>query len=173
MRFAYADPPYLGNGKKRYKEHPEAHIWDEKETHFNFINRLVSEYPDGWVLSCNPSDLRWLLPACPDDCRVGAWVKTFHQIRRTSTQYAWEPVIFRGGRPDPTRKPMVRDWISCVTTRKKGTIGAKPDLFNEWVLALMGYDPSQDTLDDIFPGSNGMMSVLQRAAQIDSVVRQT
>jgi hypothetical protein len=160
MRFAYADPPYFGNGKRRYSEHPEAQIWDTKDAHFQLIERLTNEYSDGWVLSCNPSDLRWLLPACPDDCRVGAWVKTFHQIRRTTTQYAWEPVIFRGGRQDPQRKPMVRDWLSCATTRKKGTVGAKPDQFNEWVLLLLGFDASQDVLDDLFPGSGGMTQVL-------------
>ena len=162
MKFAYADPPYFGNGKKRYKEHPEAHVWDTKEAHFDLIRRLGDEYPDGWVLSCNPSDLGWLLPVCPEDVRVGAWTKTFHQIRKTTVQYAWEPIIFRGGRPNPTRKPMVRDWISCVTTRKKGTVGAKPAMFNEWVLAILGFDPEQDTLDDLFPGSNGMMEVLNR-----------
>ena len=160
MRFAYADPPYFGNGKRRYSEHPEAVIWDNQDAHIQLVHRLVSDYPDGWVLSCNPADLRWLLPACPEDCRVGAWVKTFHQIRRTTTQYAWEPVIFRGGRTDPLRKPMVRDWLSCATTRKKGTIGAKPEQFNEWVLLLLGFDASQDVLDDLFPGSGGMSQVL-------------
>ena len=160
MRFAYADPPYLGNGKRRYSEHPEAVIWDSRDAHIDLVNRLTNDYPDGWVLSCNPSDLRWLLPACPEDCRLGAWVKTFHQIRRTTTQYAWEPVIFRGGRIDASRKPMVRDWLSCVATRKKGTIGAKPKQFNEWVLLLLGFDASQDVLDDLFPGSGGMTKVL-------------
>jgi hypothetical protein len=55
---------------------------------------------------------------------------------------------------------MVRDWLSCATTRKKGTIGAKPEQFNEWVLLLLGFDASQDVLDDLFPGSGGMSQVL-------------
>ena len=162
MKFAYADPPYYGNGKRRYSEHPQAAVWDTKEAHFDLVNRLCEEYRDGWALSCNPSDLRWLLPACPDDVRVGVWVKTFHQIRRTTTQYAWEPVIWRGGRTDATRKPMVRDWLSCVTTRQKGTVGAKPSKFNEWVLSLLAFDPAQDELHDLFPGSGGMMEVVTR-----------
>lgn len=162
MKFAYADPPYFGNGKRRYSEHPEAAIWDSQQAHFNLVARLCNEYRDGWALSCNPADLRWLLPACPDDVRVAAWVKTFHQIRRTTTQYAWEPVIWRGGRPNPTRKPMVRDWLSCVATRKKGTVGAKPAQFNQWILALLGYDSTQDQLDDLFPGSGGMIEILTR-----------
>ena len=162
MKFAYADPPYFGNGKRRYSEHPEAAIWDTYEAHYELVERLVAEYPDGWALSCNPSDLSWLLPRCPEGTRTAAWVKTFHQIRPTTVQYAWEPVIFYGGRKNPKRKPMIRDWHSCAVTRKKGTVGAKPDSFNQWVLDLLAFDPTQDTLDDLFPGSNGMLSTLNR-----------
>ena len=162
MKFAYADPPYYGNGKKRYGEHPDAAIWDTKDAHFNLIKRLCDDYPDGWVLSCNPADLRWLLPSCPDDVRIAAWVKTFHQIRQTTTQYAWESVIWRGGRADPKRKPMVRDWLACVATRKKGTIGAKPAKFNEWILQLLAFNPAQDELDDLYPGSGGMLQTVTR-----------
>lgn len=166
MYFAYADPPYFGNGKRRYKEHPEAHIWDGKQAHFDLVARLTKEYPDGWALSCNPSDLAWLLPACPPDVRVAAWIKTFHQIRPTTVQYAWEPVIFRGGRLNPKRKPMVRDWHSSTATKRKGTIGAKPDSFNAWVLDLLAYDPTIDVVDDLFPGSNGMLQTLNRLAAV-------
>jgi hypothetical protein len=162
MKFAYADPPYYGNGKRRYSEHPEAAIWDGKDAHFDLVRRLVAEYPDGWALSCNPSDLGWLLPACPEGARVAAWVKTFHQIRPTTVQYAWEPVIFVGGRKNPKRKPMVRDWHSCTATKKKGTIGAKPQSFNAWVLDLLAYDPAEDTVHDLFPGSNGMLETVSR-----------
>ena len=162
MRFAYADPPYLGNGRRRYPEHPEAAVWDSKDAHLALVARLSSEYPDGWALSCNPSDLGWLLQACPEGTRVAAWTKTFHQIRPTTTQYAWEPVLFHGGRKDPKRKPMVRDWHSCTATRGKGTIGAKPASFNAWILDLLAYDPSLDVLDDLFPGTNGMLEAIAR-----------
>lgn len=162
MNFAYADPPYFGNGKRRYKEHPDAAIWDTKEAHYELVNRLISEYPDGWALSCNPSDLPWLLPCCPEGTRIATWVKTFHQIRPTTVQYAWEPVLFFGGRKNPKRKPMVRDWHSCTATKRKGTIGAKPDSFNAWILNLLAYEPTLDTIDDLFPGSNGMLQTVNR-----------
>jgi hypothetical protein len=98
MRFAYADPPYFAQGKKLYgKHHPEAGVWDSKEEHLRLIDRLVSEYPDGWALSANPANLRWLLPHAPEGVRVCAWVKTFHQIRPTTVQFAWEPVLLGGG----------------------------------------------------------------------------
>jgi hypothetical protein len=159
MKFAYADPPYFGQGKKRYGEHPKAAIWDTKEAHWQLIESLNENY-DGWALSCNPTDLHWLLPHCPSDTRIACWVKTFHQIRPTTVQFAWEPVLFRGSRKNNKRKPMVRDWFSHVTTRKKGTIGAKPDAFNRWVLDLLNYQIG-DELDDLFPGSGGMTATIQ------------
>lgn len=162
MKFAYADPPYFGMGKKMYSTwHPEAHLWDEQSTHLQLIVRLESEFPDGWALSCNPSDLRWLLPACPADCRVAAWCKTFHQIRPTSTQFAWEPVIWRTTKKEPKRSPMVRDWLSCPRTNRKGVPGAKPLQFNLWVLELLCFSRDEDELIDLFPGSGGMADALK------------
>jgi hypothetical protein len=145
-------------GKRMYAPfHPEAPIWDDKESHISLVQRLIDEYPDGWALSCNPADLQWLLPHCPSTVRVAAWAKTFHQIRpKTSVQYAWEPVIWNGGRLIANRNPMVRDWLSCARNMRKGLPGAKPHKFNQWVLELLGYDPTLDQIDDLFPGTHGM-----------------
>ena len=160
MRFAYADPPYHRMGKKLYGPHHEqANIWDDKQTHLDLVQLLTDEYPDGWALSCNPKDLNWLLPYVPEDCRTAVWTKTWHQIRPTSTQYAWEPVIFRTTKKDPKR-PMVRDWISGAATRQKGLPGAKPHYFNLWILDLLIYNHDEDTLDDLFPGTGGMQLAL-------------
>lgn len=156
MRFAYADPPYYKCGKLYLHLHDEALIWDSKESHLDLIRRLCDEYSDGWALSCNPRDLQWLLPACPTDVRVCAWVKNYHQIRpNVSVQYAWEPVIIRGGRQIKGRNPMVRDWMSTPAMKQTGTPGSKPHSFNRWVLTMLGYQEG-DSLDDLFPGSGGM-----------------
>ena len=160
MKFAYADPPYHKMGKKLYSPlHDEASKWDDKQSHIDLVIQLCDEYPDGWALSCNPRDLNWLLPHMPDDARIGVWTKTYHQIRPTSTQFAWEPVIWRTVKKDPKR-PMIRDWISGAVTRQKGTPGAKPHYFNRWILDLLVFDHQTDTLDDLFPGSNGMQLAL-------------
>jgi hypothetical protein len=162
MRFAFADPPYYRQGKRLYGDHPEAHIWDTKEAHLELINTLHADYPDGWALACNPADLAFLLPHA-GAVRVCAWTKTFHQIRvNCSVQYAWEPVLLHGGRAVLRRNPMVRDWLACVTARKKGLVGAKPDAYNDWILKLLGYDPHEDTLDDLFPGTGGMAAAIER-----------
>jgi hypothetical protein len=160
MKFAYADPPYFKQGKRLYGDHSEAHIWDTQKAHAALVCHLEDEYPDGWALSCNPADLSWLLPLVPQ-ARVMAWAKTFHQIRPlVSVQYAWEPVLIRNGRQIPRRDPMVRDWLACARSMRKGTIGAKPAAFHVWMLDCLGYDPAQDTINDLFPGSNGLAEVL-------------
>jgi len=156
MRFAYADPPYYAQGKRLYgKHHEEAAAWDSKEEHLRLIDRLLSEYPDGWALSANPANLRWLLPHAPEGVRVCSWVKTFHQIRPTTVQFAWEPVLLFGGRKENKRSPMVRDWFVGVPTRMKGLPGAKSDSFNDWILDLLNFKEG-DSLDDLFPGTGGM-----------------
>lgn len=161
MKFAYADPPYYRQGKRLYGDHPEAAIWDSKQSHIDLITKLHDEYSDGWALSCNPADLHWLLPYAPE-ARVCAWAKTFHQIRPLcSIQYAWEPVIVNGGRKIKKRKPMVRDWLACARSMKKGLVGAKPDAFNDWILDLLGYQP-KDQLDDLFPGTGGLAKAIER-----------
>jgi hypothetical protein len=161
MRFAYADPPYYKQGKRLYGDHPEGHIWDEQQTHVDLVRKLTADYPDGWALSCNPSDLAWLLPHCPN-VRVCVWAKTFHQIRPLcSVQYAWEPVLVHGGRQIKNRKPMVRDWLACARSMRKGLVGAKPAEFNVWILDLLGYIPEHDTIDDLFPGTHGLKKVLE------------
>lgn len=163
MDFGYADPPYYKQGKRLYGSlHPQAHIWDDKAAHIELVQQLQTQFPDGWALSCNPADLHWLLPTCPSDTRVCAWAKTFHQIRPlVSVQYAWEPVLVHGGRTKRHRKPMVRDWLACARSMRKGLVGAKPDTFNVWVLDLLGFDPATDTITELFPGTNGMQRIVE------------
>lgn len=161
MKFAYADPPYFKQGKKRYGEyHDEAQVWDSQESHLGLIEKLYTEYNDGFVYSCNPANLSWILTKYPD-LRVCAWVKTFHQIRPTTVQFAWEPVLLHGGRKDNKRKPMVRDWFQGNATRKKGLPGAKSLQFNTWILQLLNYQIG-DTLDDLFPGTGGMADAVKQ-----------
>ena len=140
MKFAYADPPYLGMGKKYSVLHPEAEIWDDPKSHTDLVKRLSDEYPDGWAVSLSVPSLKLYLSACPSDVRIGTWTKTFHQIRvNVPIQYAWEPVIWRGGRKETPVKPMVRDWHSGRIAMKKNFYGAKPQDFNLWVLNLLQY----------------------------------
>jgi len=164
MRFAYADPPYLGQGKRWYGgHHPEAAVWDDPQTHVELVGRLVDEYPDGWAISLSVPSLGLYLSHCPIDVRVAAWCKTWHQWLPTTTQYAWEPVIWRGGRKLPKRRPWVRDWMASSggnPAHGPQLTGAKPLQFNRWVLDLLGFTDGEDTVVDLFPGSGGMARAL-------------
>jgi hypothetical protein len=167
MRFAYADPPYLGCCRLYDHHHPDGLCWDDEDTHQRLIARLVRDYPDGWALSCHTPSLRTLLPLCPPDVRIGAWVKPFHAYKKgVRPAYAWEPLIYRGGRnanpPAPPKGGKAitpKDFVSANILLKKGLTGCKPPAFNEWVLALLNYQDG-DELHDLYPGLGGMGVVL-------------
>jgi hypothetical protein len=144
MRFAYADPPYIGQAKKHYK-------CDEID-HEALIKSL-SIY-DGWALSCSSPSLRQLLPMCPPEVRVMPWVKPFCAFKvNVNPAYAWEPVLVKVGPRKRTRQePTVRDWFSHVIMLKKGLSGAKPPKMCHWLFEVMGMTP-EDELDDLFPGT--------------------
>ncbi len=95
MEFAYADPPYIGQAFKHYRDHPD---FAGEVDHVALIDQLCSGRFDGWALSCSSPSLRYLLPLCPETVRVGAWVKPFHALKRNvRPSYGWEPVVFWGG----------------------------------------------------------------------------
>jgi hypothetical protein len=147
MRFAYADPPYLGQAK-RYSDRAEVN-------HRVLIGTLVREYPDGWALSCSSSSLRDLLPMCPPDVRVLAWTKAWAVIRKhTHPTYAWEPVLFRGGRKRQGEPVYVYDWVRSPFVAR-GFTGAKPEAFCRWLFRCFNAQPG-DQLDDVFPGTGAV-----------------
>jgi hypothetical protein len=159
MRFAYADPPYLGCGG-RY-DHPDSKSWNLLRTHIDLIARLTDEYEDGWALSASSPSLKEILPFCPKECRIAAWVKPFAVFKpNVNPAYAWEPVIFYGGRRGDRSRATVRDWLSKEITLQKGLCGAKPAAFCEWILDLLGFDHTLDTLDDLYPGTGIMGQVI-------------
>ena len=148
MRIAYADPPYVGQARRHYKC-PEVN-------HEFLIRDLCEQYPDGWALSASSPSLRQILPLCPEDVRVAAWVKPFASFKPgVNPAYAWEPVIFRGGRVRERTEPTVRDFVSCNITLKRGTSGAKPEEFCWWLFDLMGLQPG-DEFVDLFVGSGAV-----------------
>lgn len=157
MRFAYADPPYFGMAAKFYgSHHPDAAAFDRIETHRDLIDRMSADYPDGWALSLASTNLADILPLCPADVRVMAWVKPFASFKPgVGVAYAWEPVIVRGGRRRSRAQGTVRDWCAVNITLQRGLTGAKPRDFIWWLLDVLNVRPS-DTVDDLFPGTGGV-----------------
>lgn len=152
MRFAYCDPPYLGQAKRHYAA-------DERCCEVNhrvLIGTLELDYPDGWALSCSSPSLATILPLCPPRARVMAWVKPFCSFKPgVGVAYAWEPVIVCGGRPRTRAQDTVRDWVSANITLQRGLSGAKPHAFCYWLFEVLNMEAA-DELDDIFPGSGAV-----------------
>lgn len=170
MKFAYVDPPYLGCGKL-YPEHPEAKTWDDLQTHQRLIDRLMWEFPDGWAMSLSTPSLQVILPLCPTDVRIAAWVKPFAAFKaNVRVAYTWEPVIVYGGRlsskngATPNRDHLTTTEPEALRegiTMKKGLTGAKPERFCSWVLDLLGWKPGDEVID-LFPGTGVMSKVVQQ-----------
>ncbi|MFM0044092.1 hypothetical protein [Paraburkholderia sediminicola] len=156
MNFAYADPPYLGCAVKLYGDHPEAAVYDDPAGHGKLIERMRDEFPDGWALSMTSGNLHDLLPLCPKESRVMAWVKPFAAFKpNVGVAYAWEPVIVMGGRRRTREQPTVRDWCAVNITLKRGFTGAKPSEFVFWLMDVLNVHEG-DTVADLFPGSGAV-----------------
>jgi hypothetical protein len=156
MKFAYADPPYYGCSVRLYGDHPEAHVYDSLDGHRLLIERLQDEFPDGWALSMTSGNLHDILPLCPKASRVMAWTKPFAIFKpNVGLAYAWEPVVFWGGRKIRRDQPTVRDWCAVNITLKKGLTGAKPKGFCDWLFDAFNTEAG-DELHDLFPGSGAV-----------------
>lgn len=154
MRVCYADPPYPGCAQ-RYPE-------KEEVDHAALLRRLVQDFPDGWALSTHTPGLRALLPLCPEDVRVGAWVKPWAVFKPgVGVAYAWEPVLFRGGRRRTREQDTVRDWIAAPVTLQRGVVGAKPDAFCYWLFEVLSLRP-EDELVDLYPGSGAVTRAFEK-----------
>jgi hypothetical protein len=155
MRFAYADPPYLGASRKFYRDHPEHAVYDTVDGHRHLIDNIVACYPDGWALSMSSRSLYTLLPLCPDDVRVLAWVKPYTTFfPNVNPAWAWEPVVVRGGRQHQREQATLRDWHSASSPAQhgQGFVGRKPASFVFWLCGVLNVQPG-DIVDDLFPGS--------------------
>lgn len=150
MRIAYADPPYPGCAHL-YKNHPD---YAGEVDHADLARRLETEF-DGYVLhtaSTTLDQIQALLT--PKTYRTMAWVKTFAAFKRNvSVAYAWEPVLVKACRkPVVTKRVVMRDWIACPITLRKGLTGAKPEPVVRWAFEMVGAALG-DELVDLYPGT--------------------
>ncbi len=175
MRFAYADPPYLGCCGLYDHRHDDG-CWDDPDTHRRLIDRLLAEFPDGWALSASVPNLWDLLPMIPrQGTRLCQWSKTFSAFKRgVRPAFAWEPVVVHGGRnphaghphPPPERngkqttpKDFCEVWVPngllAPITLQRGLTGAKPEEVCQAILGWLNYQEG-DELVDLFPGTGVM-----------------
>ena len=175
MKFAYADPPYIGQAKRHYQ--------CAEIDHSELIARLVDQYPDGWALSLSSPTLLQILSLCPSDVRIGAWCKSFCAFKRNVRPvYAWEPVIYRGGRnpsngyraliPEKNGKQTTpKDFIVEPITLKKGLVGAKPEKVCRWILSLLNVEPGDEVID-LYPGTGIMGRVANEVTTFRRVEKE-
>lgn len=154
-RIAYADPPYIGCAHL-YRGQTD---YGGEVDHVALINRLESEF-DGWVLhaAATPESMRVLAPlVVKTGARWMSWVKGFAAFKRNvSVAYAWEPVIVKAARkPVVSKRVVMRDWVECSITLRRGLTGAKPEKVCHWAFEMVGARPDDD-LVDLFPGTHAV-----------------
>ena len=188
MKLAIADPPYLGRAstwygssirksqldaihggtaKINYKPadyHPDAHLWDDIETHRDLIKRLESDY-DGFALCLAHDNLQDLLPLFSIKVKVCVWYK-WTLPSRSCISNTYEPVIIKV----PEQRKGARKGLTTpdvMTYQKReglGFAGRKPEAFTHWVLDLLQYESGHDVVD-LFNGSGAV------SESIDSYVK--
>lgn len=154
MKIGYADPPYPGLAKL-YKDHPD---YAGEVDHVALLAQLERDF-DGWVLHTHTPAISLIGPMLPQGARWGAWVKSFAAFKKgVRPAYAWEPIIFKPCRrmaEDYSGAFVMRDWIECPITMRRGFTGAKPEAVCHWAFEVVGALPG-DELIDMFPGSGAV-----------------
>src|SRR5580765_2415068 len=157
MRFAYADPPYIGTARRDYSADPNC----AEVNHRVLIETLMADFPDGWALSCSPPTLKEVFGYCPDGVRLMPWVKPYTPFKKgVNPSYSWEAVIVKGGRRRTLNQQTIPDFvIACpdvVRPRRSPRFnGRKPSGFCYWLFEVLNINPD-DEFVDIFPGSGNV-----------------
>lgn len=153
---------WYGNGPRGWSDnpqgdiHPEAHVWDDLDEHRKLLAHLVDGF-DGWALATTPDGLGAYHPL-PVSARVMAWHKPNAMPGGGRIISRWEPVIVFppvGRRERTGGVERVSDVLTAAAP-SDGFIGAKPPAWTRWVLAALGYDPWEDEVVDLFPGSGAV-----------------
>lgn len=147
-RIAYADPPYPDCAARYYASEP---TYAGEVDHAALLAMLTAGDFDGWALSTSARALRLVLPLCPAEVRVCAWVKPHAVPARTRGLHnAWEPLLVM---PARRLRPGVPDHLRAFPARGGGDlIGRKPLAFCAWLFRALGMLPGDD-LVDLFPGT--------------------
>lgn len=184
MRLAIADPPYLGRaalwygGKGRSKQgtlgracgrgtldvefHPNAAHWDNPVEHVALMTSLAATY-DGWAVAASGKTLAPLLGVADNlGARLAIWHVTNAIPDGCRVRNTWEAVLYRipDGRRAVGTGQRIPDLLSAPHPMS-GFVGSKPAAWTSWVLDLLGYDPTVDEVDDIFPGSGAVTNAVE------------
>jgi len=153
------DPPF-GIGFKyenRYQDDPELYLallkWTIAES-----TRIAMPGGLCFVFVAQPQ-LRDVLPLFPEDARIFAACKNFVQMRPTSVQYAYDPVIFWQMPGDSLKEDKGRDWHigNTANTNGRGLSDAKghgcPRPLDTIIYMVENFCPEDGVVVDFFMGS--------------------
>jgi hypothetical protein len=179
VRVAYADPPYPGQAKRHYADHPD---YAGEVDHADLIATLERDFPDGWALSTSVPALPSVLALCPQGepskkrarggsvklgtgVRVCAWFRSNSPFPPSRVMWTWEPLIVRTPHwrqrhrhdfvPDSMYAGQPRGFLGNAIT------GQKPLAFCHWMFDLLGLGPD-DELVDLFPGSGAVTQAWEK-----------
>ena len=178
-KLCIADPPYLGRavrhygiggraygrGKGKSDTHPEAHIWDDPQTHKNMAKELLQNY-DGFAIAMSVHNLSTYLDVIETESENGIRVCVWHKPNAIPSgsriMNYWEPVLIKvpNDRKGRGKGPTTKD-IVTINSPRVGFSGSKPREWTEWVLDLLGYREG-DIVDDLFHGSGAVTNALQQ-----------
>lgn len=63
-------------------------------------------------------------------------------------------------KPVVSKRRVMRDWIECPITLRRGLTGAKPEAVCHWAFEIAGCRP-EDELVDLFPGTGAVSRAWQ------------
>lgn len=181
MKLVIADPPYppfvgsggrknrasrwYGTGQRSRKDRPadqheSAAEWDNPVRHRQLLIELTDCF-DGWAISTSPDGLA-AYGALPIACRIMVWVKPNAQPGAHRLRSLWEPVIVFppiGRRSNRGGVGSISDVFTASV--KAGFIGQKPQGYTHWILDALTYNPAEDHVTDMFPGSGAVARAVE------------
>lgn len=148
------------NPPHKADRHEDAHIWDRPQAHRDLVARLCNEF-DGWAIALNPGNLVDYLTWTPQPYRIAVWAKPNAMPTNSRPIKSWEPVLIRvpEGRRRGTGRVPTRDYLVAPKDSAFSSsrfAGAKPPAWTRWVLDMLGYQPENDTVVDLFAGSGSV-----------------
>lgn len=169
MRFAIADPPYLGRAERWYGDgrghgagrgradfHPEASKWDNAAAHIALLDDVVARF-DGWAIAMHESSLPLYLAHAPSDAHVAVWVRGNAIPTGSRVRALWEPVLYRIPPSRRGRGEVAGEDDVLNAGISGGFPGRKPEAWTHWVLRLLGVRPDVgDEVVDMFPGTDAV-----------------
>jgi hypothetical protein len=153
-----------GKGKGKSDTHPEAHIWDDPETHKQMVKDLNANY-DGWAIAMSVHSLSTYLEIVETESENGIQVCVWHKPNAIPSGSRilnyWEPVLIKvpASRKGRNKGPMTKDILTANAPRV-GFSGSKPKEWTHWVLDILGYQEG-DEVTDLFHGSGAVAQAMK------------